>query len=713
MKNMSFYSGSSEPRRESFLSLDTADGGPHSCKEALLSVGITSVAIEHLCKAFSKLRRKYSLDDPLPLERWGSVDYSDHSLTSGGEPVTPADAASRIRCLDLTDAQCLAIELHAVSVAACTMLQQVESLHAESDRASATANQRNALQRTSDGATGTPGRTAAVRSPQTTPLIRVADVGSGGRQSFDSQAVFSMDQLRSTRSDLSAVLVTDHLEQSIDPVGFKMINNKYTVIDDLGHGSFGKVKLAVDEQNKPVAIKILQRHQVKLSVAVDREIAVMKKLHHRNVVRLHEVIDDPSVSKLYLVMQYVDGGPVVKIRPEGTCVPIPEVKVRDLAQQLLSGLSYLHKRRVTHRDIKPDNILVGSDGTPYFSDFGVSEILEGEAHDVRTLQGTIFFVAPELLKDRGEICADAFASDVWSLGVTFYAMLFGTLPFHGTSRIELIDAILHQPLSFPPDATPGWQELLAGMLHREPDKRWSLKQAKHCQALRVGSAEGLKPAVTDAEVRTATVRVTNFLPMEDPPPLTEAELLGGGASMGASGSRPSVVGVRDVLSLAHRDNRSSSPQHLSLHPPAHRQSTAFAATGMAFDEDLLADGDASNDVARAHVEASGGGGRRESRAVTPPAVHVVASASGVGRRDSVATSCSTLPTDHYHPQPANHHHHTDRTGSSGGLPYNTPLFDQPIVHQYGTAISNPFLAVSPHLPGSDHAPHYARDGGHH
>ena len=333
--------------------------------------------------------------------------------------------------------------------------------------------------------------------------------------------------ISSAPSVMDGVVQTDHLVKKLDQEGNKVIN-RYTVIDNLGQGAFGKVKLAVDEANCPVAIKIVRKKVLKQQAdgerAIAREIAVMKKLKHRNVLPLYEVIDDPESEKLYMVMKFVDQGPISKARPDGTFDAIPSERLKELTEELVSGLSYLHKRGVAHRDIKPDNILVDSAGTPYFVDFGVSAIIDTDNPKVSTVEGTAMFMPPELFDDT-TLKVDAFAADVWSLGATLYALLYGRAPFMGSNYREISLSVRNAPLTFPDasrggvDADPGWEDLLRGMLCKDPAKRMSLKAVKKHQVLQQVDL------VTDFDLEAATSRVVRFMQSEEPVHLSTPALL--------------------------------------------------------------------------------------------------------------------------------------------------------------------------------------------
>jgi serine/threonine protein kinase len=182
-------------------------------------------------------------------------------------------------------------------------------------------------------------------------------------------------------------MVTPQLEKGVDLVGETIING-YTILEEIGRGSYGKVKLAVNDAGEVRAMKILRKSLMKrvetgdllgLQVA-QMEVAVMKKLRHKNIVRLFEVIDDPKQDKVYFVMQYVDNGPLLRFDDAHHCKPLSPATIRLVMRQLTSALLYLHRHGVVHRDIKPDNILVDTAGTVFLSDFGVSDLVHRDEH---------------------------------------------------------------------------------------------------------------------------------------------------------------------------------------------------------------------------------------------------------------------------------------------------------------------------------------------
>lgn len=287
--------------------------------------------------------------------------------------------------------------------------------------------------------------------------------------------------------------------------GAKFING-YSIIKSIGRGSTSKVKLGYDNStNRLVAIKQVRRSRSKSHIGGPstsqqlfqsflREVGILKMLRHRNIVSVYEVIDDPNASVVCLVMQYVDNGPIRKLAivpgSDMVCEPIPPHELLGYAKQMLSGLVYLHKKSVVHRDIKPDNILISSEKKVFLADFGVAETFDEEYRKVlrklmvqsiragetqadnddggplvRGFRGTLLFQSPELW-NGSTACGNLV--DIWAMGVTLYILLTGKLPF------KKIDAIVNPALPrIPTEYGPEWTEILQGMLNRDTEKRLS------------------------------------------------------------------------------------------------------------------------------------------------------------------------------------------------------------------------------------------------
>ena len=223
--------------------------------------------------------------------------------------------------------------------------------------------------------------------------------------------------------------------------------NQYILIKDLGSGSHSKVKLAMNQQDNQLYAVKWTHARTNSWKAVRKEIAVLKKLHHPNIRTLHEVIDDEFAKELILVLEYCQTGPIfTRFNKE----PVEEETLLRYARDVVLGLDYLHSLRIAHMDLKPENMLLCTDGSVKLADFGVSFIHDLVASDgvEKRLVGTPAFLAPEVLSEAGY---DPFKADVWSLGVCFYNMALAKLPFKGKTVYQIVADARSSGLTFEPD----------------------------------------------------------------------------------------------------------------------------------------------------------------------------------------------------------------------------------------------------------------------
>ncbi|KAG9144175.1 hypothetical protein Leryth_023164 [Lithospermum erythrorhizon] len=257
---------------------------------------------------------------------------------------------------------------------------------------------------------------------------------------------------------------------------------KYELGRTLGEGSFAKVKFATNVQtHQVVAIKIIDRQRVlrhkmveqylSLPLKIKREISTMKMIKHPNVLNLFEVMG--SKSKIYIVLEYVDGGELFdKITKFGK---LKEDEARKYFHQLINAVDYCHSRGVFHRDLKPENLLLDSQGVLKVSDFGLSAISKQVREDglLHTACGTPNYVAPEVLKDKGY---QGTAADVWSCGVILFVLMSGYLPFDEPNLVSLYRRINRADFSFPPWFSSGSKKLITRILDPNPVTRMSISQ---------------------------------------------------------------------------------------------------------------------------------------------------------------------------------------------------------------------------------------------
>ncbi|ETI36159.1 CAMKK/CAMKK-META protein kinase [Phytophthora nicotianae] len=277
-----------------------------------------------------------------------------------------------------------------------------------------------------------------------------------------------------------------------------MINN-YIILEPLGVGGYAEVKLCKEKQSgKLFAMKFISRDVMKKDKLgkqsklddIKREIAIMKKLNHPNVLRLYEVMDDPKMNKLFLVLEYMKHGDMLsfqkKKNPQGTLENLRDRDLHSVFLQVILGLAYLHEQKIVHGDIKPQNLLVGDKDVVKIADFGISQSLYGSKQKITDVAGTPAFMSPEMCS--GEEFSGQLA-DVWALGATIFMLKFGNPPFLAKSAMHMFERIQNDPLVFPAAIDPLLAHLLNGMLTKSTQKRltlldvmvhpWVTKNEKH------------------------------------------------------------------------------------------------------------------------------------------------------------------------------------------------------------------------------------------
>uniref|UniRef100_A0A7S0MSI2 non-specific serine/threonine protein kinase n=1 Tax=Cryptomonas curvata TaxID=233186 RepID=A0A7S0MSI2_9CRYP len=272
----------------------------------------------------------------------------------------------------------------------------------------------------------------------------------------------------------NGVQETASVLKNVTEDGQKFINT-FEVLKPLGKGAFGKVKLCRDTRDdKKYAIKIMNKALLKkkrqgmttMLDSVRREIAIMKKIDHRNCVRLYEVLDDPTSNKIYLRLEFVEGGQCMP-SANGTA-PLPLPLAQRYFADLVQGLEYLHHNHIVHRDIKPENLLITADGTLKLADFGVSQhLVDGDDATTKS-PGTPAFSSPESCVAgpfRGKL------ADVWAAGVSLYFFVHGRCPFVSDNVMELYAMIRERPIEYDPGLPGDLVDLLRQLLDKNPDTR--------------------------------------------------------------------------------------------------------------------------------------------------------------------------------------------------------------------------------------------------
>ncbi|KAG9306768.1 hypothetical protein G9A89_005668 [Geosiphon pyriformis] len=246
----------------------------------------------------------------------------------------------------------------------------------------------------------------------------------------------------------------------------------------LGVGSFAVVKECTEKRTKEkFALKIIVKKVIKgKENMLTTELDVLKKVNHKNIVKLHDLYETKSA--VYIITDLAYGGELFsQLVLKGSYT---ERDASILVRQMLEGVAYLHDHEIVHRDLKPENLLFkdkSEDPILMITDFGLSKILTNHNDVLMTACGTPGYVAPEVLLQVGH----GKPVDIWSVGVITYAMLCGYSPFYGEDQGELFECIMSGMYEYEPEY---WSEisdqakdLIDKFLTYSPESRITAKDA--------------------------------------------------------------------------------------------------------------------------------------------------------------------------------------------------------------------------------------------
>lgn len=255
----------------------------------------------------------------------------------------------------------------------------------------------------------------------------------------------------------------------------KKLADRYQLLEKIGEGGMALVFRARDlRTGHDVAVKFLRPefHDNPDFVAFfQREATAASKMSHHNIVNLLDVGDDAS--NLYIVIEYVNGKTLKDIvRERGR---LPEDVASQIVIRILSALQHAHAANIIHRDIKPQNILVDQRGYIKVSDFGIARMV-GSGTEIKdkkdTVMGSVHYFSPE--QARGDVATTA--SDLYSVGVVFYELLTGKVPFDGEKPVTIaLQHIQQKPRpvrELNPDVSPAIESVVMKALEKNPQDRY-------------------------------------------------------------------------------------------------------------------------------------------------------------------------------------------------------------------------------------------------
>ncbi|OAD52304.1 Serine/threonine-protein kinase 36 [Eufriesea mexicana] len=240
---------------------------------------------------------------------------------------------------------------------------------------------------------------------------------------------------------------------------------KYEVLRQVGEGSFGQVyKAKKRSDGEIVAFKVIRKRgrSLKELKSLRQECEIQRHLHHPNIIQMLDSFE--TENEIVVVTEYADKELYEILGKAGR---LSEQRAQVIACDLVSALYYLHSNRVLHRDLKPQNVLLESNGVAKLCDFGFARSMSTGTHVLTSIKGTPLYMAPELIEERPY----DHNADLWSLGCIVYELVVGSPPFQTTSILHLVRLIRFEAIKWPDYISQNCKRFLQGLLQKDPSQR--------------------------------------------------------------------------------------------------------------------------------------------------------------------------------------------------------------------------------------------------
>jgi len=247
--------------------------------------------------------------------------------------------------------------------------------------------------------------------------------------------------------------------------------------DIIGEGTFSSVYKGKNLTNQiNVAVKKINRKGLKkMRSYIDREIKIMKKLNHKNILKLYDVIyeDYQGEENIYIILEYCSRGDLSKFLNGN---PLREKFAKKYLKQLSEGIKYLLENNISHRDLKPQNILIYDDLSLKITDFGFAKTINSECMS-QTVCGSPLYMAPEILNYKKYTDK----ADLWSVGVILYEMLTGKTPYKANNIYDLVRMMKYEEVIIPNyiNLSSECKHILFSLLQKDPKKRLTWEKFYH------------------------------------------------------------------------------------------------------------------------------------------------------------------------------------------------------------------------------------------
>ena len=293
---------------------------------------------------------------------------------------------------------------------------------------------------------------------------------------------------------------------NIDPLIDRVFDRRYVIKRKLGSGGMADVYLAEDQElGRNVALKLLNERHAADEQFVERfrrEAQSAAGLNHPNIVSIFD--RGYAEGTYYIAMEYLEGRTLKELLVRNGPTPIP-VSI-EYARQILGALAFAHRNGIVHRDIKPHNIVVGSDGRLKVTDFGIARSGASQMTEAGSIVGTAQYLSPE--QARGASVDPR--SDLYSLGIVLYEMLTGHVPFTGDTPVEIamkhLSLAPEPPSALRPEVPHNLDAVVMRALAKDPDQRYGSAEEMDAELARV--ARGLAVSRETEEAMTQVIAGT-------------------------------------------------------------------------------------------------------------------------------------------------------------------------------------------------------------
>uniref|UniRef100_A0A0K0DVW4 non-specific serine/threonine protein kinase n=1 Tax=Strongyloides stercoralis TaxID=6248 RepID=A0A0K0DVW4_STRER len=364
-------------------------------------------------------------------------------------------------------------------------------------------------------------------STHTTNTITKNDPDTTSNSCFDYEDTHVQEEVENVNE--TEINISDVRKQ-----GEKATASHFELLKVLGQGSFGKVflvrKIKGKNSGKLYAMKVLKKATLKVRdrVRTKMERDILAQINHPFIVKLHYAFQ--TEGKLYLILDFLRGGDLfTRLSKE---FMFTEEDVKFYLAELVLALEHLHSLGIVYRDLKPENVLLDSDGHINVTDFGLCKESIYDDSKAYSFCGTVEYMSPEVVKRTGHTTV----ADWWSLGVLMYEMLTGHLPFQGENREKTMSQIMEAKLIMPPLLSSEAQDLLRCLFKRNPNNRLG------------AGPNGIKNI--KSHIFFATIDWDKLLKKEIDPPF-----------------KPAVVGMDETMYFDSEFTK-KTPRDSPVHPPS-------------------------------------------------------------------------------------------------------------------------------------------------